>query len=328
MAAYRAPSLFQPHRARQALRDANSGKISPLVGLYLGLSTVPTARFIAPMGFDAVWIDWEHSACGVETMTTMVHEVIFMSEGKTIPFVRVPGHDHAAIGFALDAGASLVIPQVETVAQAQHVLSSSKFGTHSRGTRSAPPFRLIPGVTDICHDATHPLGIHANLNAAAAVMIQIETLEGIHNLDRILTEVQGIDAVWLGTLDARVSMNLPANGGMGGGESEWVDAVKLYDDTMDRHPEVAKAGFALAAMPGFVERAKDKALVFTSADVVALMGLMGELKLGREGIAPLKRSVKWGVEKENGVKNGDGVVNGNGVVVNGNGVVVNGNREA
>ncbi|MCJ1437470.1 hypothetical protein MMC27_006857 [Xylographa pallens] len=361
MAAYRSPSLFQPHRARQALRDANSGKIPPLIGLYLGLSTVATARFVAPMGYDMIWVDWEHSSCGVETMTTMVHEIMFMSEGKTIPFVRyvptfqymafltdqllsisfpphvpfplpspaylnsftnlvlillsVPGHDHAAIGYALDAGASVVIPQVETVAQAQHVLSSSKFGTHSRGTRSAPPFRLIPGVTDICHDAKNPLGIHGNLNDAAAVMIQIETLEGIRNLDSILTEVPGIDAVWLGTLDLRVSMNLPGNGGMGGAEPEWLDAVKLYDDIMARHLGVAKAGFALAAMPNFEQMAHGKALVVMAADVMAFMSLMASLQSGREVVKPLENGVKGGVEKKNGVVNGSG----NGLVVNGNG---------
>ena len=37
----------------------------------MGLSTVATARFVAPMTFDAVWVDWEHSACNVETMTTV-----------------------------------------------------------------------------------------------------------------------------------------------------------------------------------------------------------------------------------------------------------------
>ncbi|MCJ1319495.1 hypothetical protein MMC15_004831 [Xylographa vitiligo] len=321
MAAYRSPSLFQPHRARQALRDANNGKIAPLVGCYLGLSTVPTARFVAPMGYDMIWVDWEHSACGVETMTTMVHEIMFMSEGKTIPFVRVPGHDHAAIGFALDAGASLVIPQVDTVAQAQHVLSASKFGTHSRGTRSAPPFRLIPGVTDTCHDASNPLGIHGNLNDAAAVMIQIETLAGIRNLDSILTEVPGIDAVWLGTLDLRVSMNLPANGGMGGAEPEWLAAVALYDEIMARHPEVAKAGFAMPVMPNFEQMLEGKALVMMAADVMALMGLMGSLQSGRQAVMPLKQGLKGGVVKENGAAKENGAVNGsgNGLVVNGNG---------
>jgi 4-hydroxy-2-oxoheptanedioate aldolase len=71
MAAYRAPSLFQPHKARQALRDAHNGKISPLIGFYCGVSTVPTASVVAQLGADIVWIDWEHSSCGVETMTTV-----------------------------------------------------------------------------------------------------------------------------------------------------------------------------------------------------------------------------------------------------------------
>jgi len=41
---------------------------------------------------------------------------------------RVPGHEHASIGYALDAGASIVVPQVETVEQARHVVSAMKYG--------------------------------------------------------------------------------------------------------------------------------------------------------------------------------------------------------
>lgn len=268
MAAYRAPSLFQPHRARQALRDAHEGKIPPLIALYLGLSTVPTARFIAPFGFDAVWVDWEHSSCNVETMTTMVHEIMFMSEGKSIPFVRVPGHDHAAIGYALDAGASIVVPQVDTVEQAKHVVSAAKFGSRQNGTRSAPPFRLIPGLTDMCIDSTR--SIHENLNDQAAIMIQIESLEGINNLDAILTEVPDIDAVWLGTLDARVSMNLPGNSGMGGAESEWVEAVAKYTSVLKKHNKPA-AGFGVG--PTMAQMAEGKSFIVVAADVMALGAL-------------------------------------------------------
>ncbi len=79
MAAYRAPSLFQPHRVRQAIRDAHEGKIPPMFGLYLGLSSVVNARFLAPLGFDAFWIDWEHSSCNVETMTDVRPPVFFTS---------------------------------------------------------------------------------------------------------------------------------------------------------------------------------------------------------------------------------------------------------
>ncbi|KAK1828021.1 Pyruvate/Phosphoenolpyruvate kinase-like domain-containing protein [Podospora conica] len=284
MATYAAPSLFQPHRARQALRDAKDGKIPPLMVCYLGLSSIPTARFIAPFGFDAVWIDWEHTACNVETMTTMVHDISFMSGGRSIPFVRVPGHDHAAIGYALDAGASIVIPQIETVAQAQHVLSASKFGTRQRGTRSAPPFRLIPGITDA--RAVHPhLDVWQNLNEQAAVMIQIETLEGIRNLDAILTAVPDIDAVWLGTLDARISMNLPAGFGVPDDEPEWVEAVRLYEETMEKHGKV-KGGFVLGGEPETIRAAaRDKEFLCGFADVLALMGMAGSLGQARAALA-------------------------------------------
>lgn len=176
MLAYAAPSLFQPHHARRAIRDAHEKKIPPILGYYAGLSSLPITRLLAPMGFDSVWIDWEHTSCNVETMTSMVHEAIFMSQGKTIPFVRVPGHDHAAIGYALDAGASIVVPQVDTVEQAKHVVSAAKFGAKANGSRSAPPFRLIPGLTDMSY---HPdKDVFAAVNDQAAIMIQIESEQG------------------------------------------------------------------------------------------------------------------------------------------------------
>ncbi|KAK1493328.1 HpcH/HpaI aldolase/citrate lyase family protein [Colletotrichum tamarilloi] len=135
MAAYAAPSLFQPHKTRQAFRDAHAKKIPPLLCYYAGLSSIPITLYLAPMDFDAVWTDWEHTPCNTETMTTMVHEASLMSQDCTTPFVRVPGHDHAAIGYALDAGASVVIPQVETVEQAKHAISAAKFGIAQNGTR-------------------------------------------------------------------------------------------------------------------------------------------------------------------------------------------------
>ncbi len=71
MQAYMGPSLFQPHHARRAIRDAYDKKIPPLIGYYAGLSSIPITRFVAPMGYDVAWIDWEHTSCSVETMTTV-----------------------------------------------------------------------------------------------------------------------------------------------------------------------------------------------------------------------------------------------------------------
>ncbi|KAL2018440.1 hypothetical protein VTK56DRAFT_859 [Thermocarpiscus australiensis] len=282
MQAYQAPSLFQPHRARQAIRDAYEKKIPCMIGYYAGLSSVPITRWLAPMGFDMVWIDWEHTSCNVETMTTMVHEAMFMSNGRTIPFVRVPGHDHAAIGYALDAGASIVVPQVETVEQAKHVVSAAKFGTRQNGTRSAPPFRLIPGLTDTTIDGSRD--IWQNLNDQAAIMIQIETLEGINNLDAILTEVPDIDVVWLGSLDCRVSMNLPGNLGMGGDEPEWHAAADKFDATLKKHKK-PRAGFCLGGPEAIRKAAEDNVLLVVTADVAKLGEMYQHLAVSREAVA-------------------------------------------
>ncbi|KAK4097706.1 Phosphoenolpyruvate/pyruvate domain-containing protein [Parathielavia hyrcaniae] len=284
MVMYRAPSLFQPHRARQAIRDAHAKNIPPLIGYYAGLSSIPITRFLAPMGYDCVWIDWEHTACDVETMTTMVHDTMFMSEGRTIPWVRVPGHDHAAIGFAMDAGASIIIPQLETVEQAKHVLSATKFGTRQKGTRSAPPFRFVPGVTDIGWDGKRD--VFQNMNDQAAVMVQIETLEGINNLDAILTECPDIDVVWLGGLDCRISMNLPASFGLGA-EPEWLVAVEKFNATLKKHNK-PRAGFCLQGGEELAKMAQDNCFLIHAADTVALCQMHGHLLAAKAVLAAKK----------------------------------------
>lgn len=69
MAAYRAPSLLQPHKARQAIADAHAGRIPPLIGLFCAWASPPLTKVVAQLGFDFVWVEWEHASMSVETMT-------------------------------------------------------------------------------------------------------------------------------------------------------------------------------------------------------------------------------------------------------------------
>ncbi|KAI9750495.1 MAG: hypothetical protein M4579_006445 [Chaenotheca gracillima] len=283
MAAYRAPSLTQPHKARQALRDAYEGKIDPLVGFYCGVGSVPTSRLMAQLGADIIWVDWEHGQMGVETMTSIVHEVQYMSEGRTMPFVRVPGHDHASIGFALDTGASIIIPQVDTVEQARHVVSAAKFGKAAKGSRSAPPFRWLPGMGDARIDPA--LSLWENVNNQAAIIIQIESETGLKNLDAILTAVgDQIDAVWMGTLDLRVSMGLD---GLWGTEPEYLDAVKSYEDTLKKHRK-ANSGVCLNDWT----KAVNKAFVIVGGDAFALVGEKATISNARQNLHPLANKLQ------------------------------------
>lgn len=121
---------------------------------------------------------------------------------------RIPDHSHANIGYALDTGASIMVPQVDTVEQAKHIISSAKFGAKINGTRSAPPARFMKGISDTPIEPSE--SIWQNVNRQAAIIIQVECVKAAKNLDAILTECgDGIDAVWIGTLDLRTSMGLP-----------------------------------------------------------------------------------------------------------------------
>lgn len=190
----------------------------------------------------------------------------------------------------------------------------------------------MPGITDTCYDASK--SIHENLNDQAAIMIQIESLEAINNLDAILTEVPDIDAVWLGTLDARVSMGLPANGGMGGAEQEWTDAVATYDRVVAKHG-VAKAGFALGTPEMVQNMSKEKSFIMVAADVMAFLGLAAGLATARETIPAIAREGKEATATPttqdvltNGVKS-NGKVEGPAVPLrNSREVVANGNSHA
>lgn len=173
---------------------------------------------------------------------------------------------------------------MDTVAQAKHVCSAAKFGRKRNGTRSAPPFRLIPGITDQVYDPEKHMDIWHAVNDQAAIMIQIETLEGIDNLDAILTECPEIDAVWLGTLDCRVSMDLPGNGGMGGMEPEWGQAMQKYLEVTEKH-KIARGGFALGSDEMFEMISKNLHFVVCASEVLTLITLQNDLERSRKLMA-------------------------------------------
>ncbi|KAI9044654.1 uncharacterized protein KD926_011624 [Aspergillus affinis] len=221
-------------------------------------------------------------SCNVETMTTMVHELAFMGKGRTISFVRVPGHDHAALGYALDVRASVIVPRVNTVADAKHIVASTKYGARCGGTRSAPPYRQVQGITDTPIDPSK--SVHENQNDQAAVVIQIKSLEGLSNLDAILTDVPEIDAVWLGTIDCRVSMGLRWEAGVVPTEPEWQDTLAQFKAIMKKHYKPA-GGFALGPPEKMRGMGEGKALIFCAVDVTALLTVVYELKKARQVFA-------------------------------------------
>ena len=188
----------------------------------------------------------------------------------------------------MDAGASIIVPQVETVEQARQIIAAVKFGRKANGSRSAPPERFLPGITDGTVEPS--LSFHQNLNKQAAIIIQIESLEAIHNLDAILTEVDDqIDSVWLGSLDARISMDI-VSGGLEGDDARWLKAKALYESTLRKHNKPA-SGLAFGSYETKIAMARGRSFVVTAGDMFGLMETgLRDLAFARENYTKMDHS--------------------------------------
>jgi 2-keto-3-deoxy-L-rhamnonate aldolase RhmA len=171
-----------------------------------------------------------------------------------------------------------MVPQVETVEDIKHIVSAAKFGKKINGTRSAPPGRWLPGVSDIGCDPEQTLW--TNLNEQAAIIIQVESKEAVDNLDDILTEAgKQIDAVWLGSLDCRVSMGLP---GFWGEEPEFLAVLDTLNRTLRKH-DMPYAGAAMGPPEQMAGMGQGKAFTAIQGDVFSMVAAAQEsLKQARE----------------------------------------------
>jgi 4-hydroxy-2-oxoheptanedioate aldolase len=102
-------------------------------------------------------------------------------------------------------------------------------------------------------------------------------MEGINNLDAILTEVSHhIDAVWIRTLDARVSIGLPFSFSKVPTEPEWLVALDKYYSILKKHDKPS-SGFGLGAPEQVAQIAKSKCIIFINRDVFAILKTIGDL---------------------------------------------------
>lgn len=147
-------------------------------------------------GFDALYIDLEHGSVSPDACRHVAATAI---AADLACLVRVP--DIADISRLLDNGFSGVIcPNIVDAQQARDAVAAAKFPPYGRrgvaatfphyGYRSVPASEALPA-----------------LNDASMVVLQIESLEGLNNVEAIAA-VDGVDMVLVGTNDLLADMGL------------------------------------------------------------------------------------------------------------------------
>jgi len=206
----------QPNRVNAALKR-NQAVSGPIVGEARSNSFV---KQMAVAGHDFLWFDMEHAMFNWETVANLTQMSLVCD---IVPLVRVTNLEYALVARALDAGAQgIVIPRVDSVAQVETAVSFIKYPPQGRR-----------GAGGEARNGYLPTAIPDALttsNAETLVIVQIESTQGIANLDE-MCQVPGLDVMCVGPQDLSISLGIP-------GQRQnpvFIDAIKGIIETCTRH---------------------------------------------------------------------------------------------
>ena len=242
----------------------------PALGAWLSLPSIPAARIMARLGFDWLAVDMEHSAQNPALMADMVATIA--DAGTCAPIVRVPYNSVEWFKWALDAGAwGVLVPMVNSRQEAQQAVEWSKYpplGTRSIGGAFGPyGFGISdwPSYARIANDEV-------------IVSIQIESVQGLQNLDEILS-VPGIDVAFVGPNDLHAQLGLTPSSD--GAEPEFLDALERIKAAARNH------GVATGIFSGGGEAAADRIrqgfqMISVTTDISSMISAAtGNLRVAR-----------------------------------------------
>jgi 4-hydroxy-2-oxoheptanedioate aldolase len=168
------------------------------IGLWLGLGSTVTTDVCASAGFDWLVIDGEHGPNDLTTLLAQLQVVAAYPNSHAV--VRVP-HDNAALlKQVLDIGATTVlIPMVDTAEQAAAIVKACRY----------PQDDGQGGIRGMAGSRASRWGRYPNYareaNAQVCVLVQVESREGLLNLDAIAA-TPGVDGVFIGPADLSASL--------------------------------------------------------------------------------------------------------------------------
>ncbi|MFD1506659.1 4-hydroxy-2-oxovalerate aldolase [Georgenia yuyongxinii] len=165
----------------------------PVVGTFQVLASPAVTEVLALAGAQVIILDAEHAALDV---TALEHHVRAARSVGGCAVVRVP-EIGAYLSRSLDLGAAgVIVPRVETAAQARQVVEAVRFpplGARGFGAGRASGFGL------------QMAGYRQAADAETAVVVMVETRRGLENVHEIAA-VDGVDVIMVGPADLASSL--------------------------------------------------------------------------------------------------------------------------
>lgn len=169
----------------------------PLFAAWTSLGHPQITEALVRADVDFVGIDIEHSTITLEQSQRIIAAC---QAGGKVCLPRIASHNPEMIKRLLDSGADgVIVPMVSSPEEVERIISWVKYppaGRRSFGVARAQGYGF--------DFETYTAG----WNAASATIIQIETVEGVENIDRLLSYDE-IDGAMVGPYDLSGSLGVP-----------------------------------------------------------------------------------------------------------------------
>ncbi len=161
---------------------------------WLSMPSAVSAEIMANAGWDTLTVDMQHGMVDYQTAVSLMQAA---ATRNVTPLVRVPWNEPWIMMKVLDAGAyGVIVPLVNNRAEAERAVAACKYPPN--GMRSFGPVRAgMYGGPDYAQHA----------NDEIAVIVMIETAEGLANLEEIVT-TPGVDCAYIGPADLSYAIGI------------------------------------------------------------------------------------------------------------------------
>lgn len=181
-----------------ALRDALRAEALVLCLALLHSRTPDVPAIAAACGYDAVYVDLEHTSTSLDTAQMLCASAL----GAGISgLVRVPSNDPSVIARALDGGAvGVIVPHINSKEEAEGVVQAARFPPIGNRSISGP--NAVSGYAPRTASQLVEL-----LERRTVVAVMIETPEAVEAADAIAA-VDGVDMILIGPSDLTAEMGI------------------------------------------------------------------------------------------------------------------------
>jgi 4-hydroxy-2-oxoheptanedioate aldolase len=183
---------IRPNRIKQRLA---AGEVAVILS---GAVNADMIDQLGPIGADGFWLEGEHGPVDFGDISDLTRACDLWGATSVL---RLSHNEYGDIYRALDRGAqAIVIPHVNTKAEAQNVVDGAKFAPiGKRGMFTSRQGYGVPDYLKVANDNT-------------LLIVLIEDIAAVNNLDEILT-VDHIDVFFVAPSDLASSMGHIGNAG-------------------------------------------------------------------------------------------------------------------